>query len=589
MFHLNRNTLRAGAVIGAIGAAFMPHGAEALSPYAGGRSVAPSSGDYLTGTYFYRNNDMEEAYRRYSDLGAGQITGDAAYRYLIASVLTGNVDTAAQLLREGAVNSNRILPGLAEICEAIKRGEWARLQEVMNRPAESVSGAPEGSIGDYTMVPLIRAWYLAALGNYEMAVERLKEEESRKFFTGAFLALQSALMADVAGRPDAARDAYEKLSENADMPYYYVRMLGNYYEREGKGGLAVDVYEGYRERAERPYRFEDAFARIAEGDIPDAAVENFAGGVGVVLLETARILADHDMLAEAMLYARLSEYIAPELQETYAIMARYYAASGAEDIPADIRAALERMPDQAPDVAIMRAGMLGETERYGEAGEALENVLSSYPAYSYARLVYADLLRRQKRFQEAAEQYEAVIAAETAEDKDISWNVHFALAICYERMNDWENAEIHLQRALAKDPDQPDVLNYLAYGRLERGLSPEKAKKMIERALARVSDSPHIVDSLGWAYFKMKEYDKAVQYLENAATALPQDPVINDHLGDAYWHAGRKTEAVFQWKRALKYNEDGQQDADLIQAKIERGYHAGKAIAAETAPRGGMN
>ena len=61
------------------------------------------------------------------------------------------------------------------------------------------------------------------------------------------------------------------------------------------------------------------------------------------------------------------------------------------------------------------------------------------------------------------------------------------------------------------------------------------------------------MDSLGWAYYRMGEYEKAVIELEKAVGLVPNDPIINDHLGDAMWRAGYKNEAVFQWNRALIY------------------------------------
>lgn len=53
--------------------------------------------------------------------------------------------------------------------------------------------------------------------------------------------------------------------------------------------------------------------------------------------------------------------------------------------------------------------------------------------------------------------------------------------------------------------------------------------------------------------------------LEKAAELDPADAVITDHLGDAYWRAGRRTEADFEWRRALQLGPDARQSADLKQ------------------------
>ncbi len=73
---------------------------------------------------------------------------------------------------------------------------------------------------------------------------------------------------------------------------------------------------------------------------------------------------------------------------------------------------------------------------------------------------------------------------------------------------------------------------------------------MIRRAVEQRPDDGYIVDSLGWAYYRLGNYDEAVKHLERAVELKPDDPTINDHLGDAYWKIGRVLEAQFQWSHA---------------------------------------
>ena len=66
------------------------------------------------------------------------------------------------------------------------------------------------------------------------------------------------------------------------------------------------------------------------------------------------------------------------------------------------------------------------------------------------------------------------------------------------------------------------------------------------------------MDSLGWAHYRLQQYEDAVTFLERAVELRPEDPTITDHLGDAYWMAGRRNEAYFQWERVktLEPNKD---------------------------------
>ena len=78
----------------------------------------------------------------------------------------------------------------------------------------------------------------------------------------------------------------------------------------------------------------------------------------------------------------------------------------------------------------------------------------------------------------------------------------------------------------------------------------------------------YIVDSLGWALYRMGDTAGAVAQLEHAIELKPQDATINDHLGDAYWAAGRKTEALYQWRRALQ-NADEPELTESVTKKLK--------------------
>ena len=101
---------------------------------------------------------------------------------------------------------------------------------------------------------------------------------------------------------------------------------------------------------------------------------------------------------------------------------------------------------------------------------------------------------------------------------------------------------------------------------------------MIRRSVEQRPDDGYIVDSLGWAYFRIGNYEEAVKNLERAVELKPDDPTINDHLGDAYWRIGRTLEAHFQWSHAkdLKPETD---DLPKIEEKLKDG------LPPDTAPR----
>jgi tetratricopeptide (TPR) repeat protein len=152
------------------------------------------------------------------------------------------------------------------------------------------------------------------------------------------------------------------------------------------------------------------------------------------------------------------------------------------------------------------------------------------------------------------------------------WSLFYSRGAAYERDKQWELAEQDLLQALVLSPDQPLTLNYLGYSWIERGKNIAKAKEMLERAVFLSPREGFIADSLGWAYYLLKDYAHAVAVLESAVIFDPGSGVINDHLGDAYWRVGRKREARFQWTKALSVKNDfSEEDKLRVEAKLEKG------------------
>ena len=187
-----------------------------------------------------------------------------------------------------------------------------------------------------------------------------------------------------------------------------------------------------------------------------------------------------------------------------------------------------------------------------------------------------DVFRQQQDYMRAAEAYDKALSM-MSDPSDGKWFTFYARGITNERLGDWPAAEADFRAALELNPDQPQVLNYLGYSLVEKRIKLEEALGMIERAVEARPDSGYIVDSLGWVLYRLGRFEAAVDPMERAAALLPVDPIVNDHLGDVYWKVGRKTEARFQWHRALSFiDEDSapEADPDRIRQKLDVGLDA---------------
>jgi len=245
----------------------------------------------------------------------------------------------------------------------------------------------------------------------------------------------------------------------------------------------------------------------------------------------------------------------------------------------------ERVPASSPlkrNAQIQLATDLDSADRSDEAIKILKSVIAEDSKDLEAIMALGNIERGRKKFADCVGTYsQGVDALPQGADKTNSvW--YYYRGICEERSKQWSKAEADMRKALDLQPDQPHVLNYLGYSWIDQGVNLDEGMKMIKRAVEQRPDDGYIVDSLGWAYFRLGNYEEAVKNLERAIDLKPEDPTINDHLGDAYWRVGRTLEAKFQWAHArdLKPEPD---DLPKIEAKIENGLPDDQSPAAAAA------
>jgi tetratricopeptide (TPR) repeat protein len=156
-------------------------------------------------------------------------------------------------------------------------------------------------------------------------------------------------------------------------------------------------------------------------------------------------------------------------------------------------------------------------------------------------------------FFEEDNQWDLAIQALTAGlgKVDQPQEIHFRLAVLYEKQNKRPESIQQVKKVLELDPNNADALNFLGYSYAEAGTNLDEAEKLIREALLTKPDSGHIIDSLGWVYYKKGQYDKAVAELERAHRIMPQDGTVAEHLGDAYFKMKRYRDALRIYRRAL--------------------------------------
>lgn len=198
----------------------------------------------------------------------------------------------------------------------------------------------------------------------------------------------------------------------------------------------------------------------------------------------------------------------------------------------------------------------------------LENFLKTNESFSSEKYFeLANFVRSNKNYSKSIELYQKSIALKK-NSRDDDWIYYYNLAISQERAGKWDEAEKNFFQALKISPKQAEVMNYLAYSWLEKKINLEKAKEMLVDAVNISKGRGYILDSLGWAYFLLKDFDKAEETLEIAYEREPSEAVIYDHYGDVLWVNGKEIQARYVWQNAIKLKNIEQDLKESINKKI---------------------
>ena len=200
---------------------------------------------------------------------------------------------------------------------------------------------------------------------------------------------------------------------------------------------------------------------------------------------------------------------------------------------------------------MQRASLLGQAGHQDEAVKQLQEMLNNTPEDRDIYLAIAQIYSQAKPYPKA----EAVInkALALSDNPDDQEYARFMLGSVYERQKKYDLAEEQFKKVLAVDPLNDAAANYLGYMLADRGVRLEESVRYIKDALKIEPNNGAYLDSLGWAYYKMKRNDAAQVSLQKAVQLISNDPTIREHLGYVYLALGKKAKALQEWEHALKF------------------------------------
>jgi len=480
---------------------------------------------------------------------------DLIQRAFTASLLDGRAD-ALRLARRlpDNVSAQLVLFG-ADVAAGRWAGAEARARG-LNR---------QGPVA--ALQPVLLAWSLAGRGQTDQAIATLRPLAEQGRFR-ALNALHAGLIADAANRPrEADRFVRQALADQPDPTLRLAMLAAGILNRSGRPQEAVRLLDRLAQSSD------DLTLAVVEPArrvvLNQRAIEGPADGIAEAYVALGSALRGQGLEEMATVMARLALRLRPNFAPALLLLGDTLAEGERLDAAREILLLVSEGDPLFAAAQLRQAGLLDRLGRTDEAEALLRQLAEAWPGAAQPLTRLGDLRRRRGRFAEAVLAYDAAIArSQPARPGD--WPLYYARGISRERSGNWPGAEEDLLQALALSPDQPFVLNYLAYSWADMGVNLERAKIMLEDAVAQRPQDGNIADSLGWVLFRMGDLPAAITQLERAVELEPRNATINDHLGDAYWAAGREREARFQWQRALTMDPEPT-EAMRLRMKLDSG------------------
>ncbi len=506
-------------------------------------------------------------------LKADPRNADLLSRTFLSVLTDGNIDEAGRLAdRLIQLDRTDRIARLVIGVRALKQKQYTIARQNF---AQSV----RGPVTDLTAT-LLSAWALAGAGDTRAAVDTLDRLAGPDWYA-IFKDLHAGLILDVANNKKEAGKRYERAYKADPMALRTVQAYAHYLSRNGGKDDALKLYQQFNKSvADHPVVVEE-MKEISAGDRLPPLADSPRAGAAEALYGLGASIGRRGGEDLALVYLQLALYLEPTHAMALLSLADLYNSLKKPDLAIKV---YDRIPASSPlrrNAEIQVASDLDSLDRTDEAKKRLEALIAEHPKDSEAIIALGNILRGRKAFADCAEVYSKAIANLTVPEK-ANWVLFYFRGICYERSKQWPKAEADLKKALELFPDQPLVLNYLGYSWVDQGVNLDEGMSMIRRAVEQRPDDGYIVDSLGWANFRIGNYEEAAKDLDRAVELKPDNSTINDHLGDAYWRVGRVLEAHFQWSHAKDLNPDPE-DLPKIEQKLKSGLPDDTSSAADVA------
>ena len=525
-------------------------------------------GNYLAGRVAHIRQEYDVASKYYvKTIERGFVNDDILNKTYIILASQGNIDEAvkyANMSRDKGDKNNFI--DVINAVHLFKQNNYKDARKQLERINEKTY--------KNLISPLFNAWSYVGENNYNKATNELQKISSAEEMKTVYN-LHRGLVAEIFGYEQEAEGFYNKIinDKTTDMSFRALQIISNFLVRQGQKEKALSLITKYYGSSNMKEMLSSLNDKIKSGDERTSAIVKTADiGVSEVFLEVALLFKAVPVGYDyAQMYMAISQYFNPNNDIAKIAMADICEERQMYNQANKYYDSISKKSEMYYPAQIKKANNLSNEKKYDAAVKVLKKLLRNNPNNFQILSNLGDILRMSNNQPDAIKYYKEALKSIFYESEK-HWPLYYALAVSYDRNNEWNKAEENLKKALDLSNRHPQVLNYLGYSWLKNNINVDKAASLILEAYEKEPNDGIIMDSLGWVYFKTGDYKNAISYLEKASELNPQNAIISDHLGDAYWLGGRKNEAIFLWKQSLHQKENQEElNPRVIKHKIQNG------------------
>ena len=519
--------------------------------------------NYFSGIVAYENSDNSQALKFFNS-SKFLIKQHEIYleKYTFALVLNGKVKKAINQIKQNSTkdNSNFFQANLLLAIDSLKKGDYKSSEQYINRSYELINN---------DRFSLIIA---EIFKEYLYVFNEKKIPKSKKKF-GNFSYINEVFQRCYLG--DQSTKTYFKrlINSQNDADYSrYAFFFVNYLIESEKYDEAKQITDDFD--------YLNSSLLISQGKkwIEDTKFKNFldifsctnsSDIMGEFFFLVANLYSSQGDYEKSNFYLNISNYLNPKFTLNLSLLAEnYYINEDYENTKKTLEV-FDKTNEFYYWFKIKKEAQIISNNL--DKDVSLKFINSKFKGIKNPnkKMIFdiANFNKNAKKYAKAINYYDQILL-NIDSNSDLYAEILYRRGGSYERSGDYKNADNDLLKSLEINPDDAYVLNYLAYSWLEREYKIDTALEMLENAYASRSNDPYIIDSIGWAYFLVGQYEKAENFLKRAVELMPQDPIVNDHYGDILWKLNRKIQARYFWQYVLKLEETEDEMKKNIKEKL---------------------